>query len=91
MVLKKWTQMTDYKYCVCQGWAFTMLQFYNFLVTCKSNSASIHTLQFKDLFHLAELGLRVHEDLTHFTVEALAGNPNAAFAAQPLALAAGSS
>lgn len=37
---------------------------------------------------LAQLGLRVHKDLTHFTLEVLAGNPDAAFAAQPLALAA---
>lgn len=39
--------------------------------------------------HLAKLGLRVHKDLTHFTLKVLAGHPDAAFAAQPLALAAG--
>lgn len=41
----------------------------------------------KYLFYLAQLGLRVHKDLTHFTLEVLAGHPDAAFAAQPLALA----
>lgn len=37
--------------------------------------------------HLAQLGLRVHKDLTHFTLEVLAGHSDAAFAAKPLALA----
>lgn len=38
--------------------------------------------------YLAELGLRVHKDLAHFTLKVLAGHPDAAFAGQPLALAA---
>lgn len=38
--------------------------------------------------YLAKLGLGVHKDLTHFTLKVLAGHPDAAFAAQPLALAA---
>lgn len=38
--------------------------------------------------HLAQLGLRVHKDLTHFTLEVLAGHPDTTFAAKPLALAA---
>lgn len=41
--------------------------------------------------HLAQLGLGVHDDLTHFTLEVFAGQPDAAFVAQPLALAAGAS
>ena len=39
--------------------------------------------------YLAQLGLGVHKDLAHFTLEVLAGHPDAAFAAQPLALAPG--
>ena len=38
--------------------------------------------------YLAKLSLRVHKDLTHFTLKVLAGHPDAAFAAQPLAFAA---
>lgn len=38
--------------------------------------------------YLAKLSLRVHKDLTNFTLKVLAGHPNTAFAAQPLALAA---
>lgn len=37
--------------------------------------------------YLAELCLRVHDDLTDFTLKCFAGHPDAAFAAQPLALA----
>lgn len=41
--------------------------------------------------YLAELGLGVHKDLAHFALEVLAGHPDAAFAAQTFALAAGAS
>lgn len=37
--------------------------------------------------YLTKLGLRVYKDLTHFTLKVLAGHPDTAFAAQPLALA----
>lgn len=38
--------------------------------------------------YLAKLGLRVHKNLTHFTLIVLAWHPDTAFASQPLALAA---